>query len=106
MLLASCPVPLFDLARVILEPCGGYRVLIPTICMLSDLFRVFLPQRRHKYAGFQNPRTILFYNPFSSFLGLGSQALGWNETPGYTLSFRVSMSVCRKFMLTIHAVHR
>ena len=44
---------------------------IPTMYMLTDLFRIFLPQRGQTNADFQSPRTILFSHSFLYFLGLG-----------------------------------
>ena len=73
MLLASCPLPLFDIASSHLSPVVGIRVLsLPTLCMLPNLFRMFLPQNGHAYADFQSLRTILFSHLSASFLGLGT----------------------------------
>ena len=56
---------------------GDIRILsIPTMCLLPDLFHMFLPQRGHTYADVQGPGTILFSHSFSSFLGFGPWALG------------------------------
>ena len=48
---------------------GGHiqSLLIPTMCMLPDLFCMLLPQRGHIYEDFQSPRTSILSHPFPSF---------------------------------------
>ena len=67
-ILASCPVPLFDLVPIILACGRHYDLVDPYNVYVAGLILHFLPQRGHTCADFQCPKTILFSHPFLLFL--------------------------------------
>ena len=68
MLLVNCPVHLFSFSPSHFSPIGDIRILsIPSMCILPDLFRMLLPQKRTYICRLSKSQNYSFLQSFPFF---------------------------------------